>query len=404
MQRYLTTLIPFALLLPLTACAIGTDGEEFESGSAAASESASDNATEQPAQSDEWPATGGTGGSQGEPGEWPDNGRHCEEGQVQTCTTSCGTEGTQNCDGNGVWEACEPDATESICNDGLDNDCDGRVDGSDLDCPGTTETCEESNGNNCNGDMGYGDRCDPSDNENGCSDEKFWAWCNRRNSAYPNIWEDWIRNWVDSHCDGDVTKTDDQYAIYRCTDSTNITYECTTPLVLAFDDEAVTFTRSEHAFSLTPHAGAARTDWPSAATPWLALDRNGDGMIGDGRELFGSATVLGTGATAAHGFEALAELDDVADGVIDRSDAVWSHLLVWRDENGDGVSEPGELTRVMDEGLERIALGYTAMERCDARGNCERERSTFAWLDRAGARRQGAVIDVHLRLQPALCR
>src|SRR5690606_31530054 len=64
----------------------------------------------------------------------------------------------------------------------------------------------------------------------------------------------------------------------------------TTPLVLSFDAGAVRYDSSSAAFDLGPQCGA--TDWPSAATPWLALDRDGSGGIEAGSELFGSATVL----------------------------------------------------------------------------------------------------------------
>ena len=401
MQRALLHLLPIAALLPLTACSMDTGEEDFASGFPQGEVASESEAQNPGTPSDNWPGTGGTGSTSD---DWPDNGRQCETGATDACTTACGTQGTTTCDDNLVWGACEPDAAETICGDGIDNDCDGRIDGSDPDCPGTTETCEETHGNNCNGDLGYGDHCDPSDNTNGCSDEKFWAWCNRRNPTYPDIWEQWIRNWVDSNCDGEVTKSDDQYAVYRCKDSTNITYECTTPLVLAFDGEPVTFAETEHGFSLTTQQGAARTDWPTSATPWLALDRNGNGGIDDGRELFGSATVLSTGAAAGNGFQALADLDDNADGVIDEGDAAWSHLLVWRDANHDGVSSAAELTSLSEEGLRSLSLAYTTAPRCDLRGNCERERSTFAWHDDAGRTRTGAVIDVYLRLQAAVCR
>ena len=57
-------------------------------------------------------------------------------------------------------------------------------------------------------------------------------------------------------------------------------------------------------------------DWPMANTPWLALDRDGNGAIEDGSELFGSGTRLASGARARNGFEALRELDSNGDGVV----------------------------------------------------------------------------------------
>jgi hypothetical protein len=82
----------------------------------------------------------------------------------------------------------------------------------------------------------------------------------------------------------------------------------------------------------------------------LVMDLNGDGKIGDGRELFGSATVLKTGETATDGFKALRDLDDNQDGVIDATDAAFAKLKVWVDANGNGETDEGELKSLQDGG------------------------------------------------------
>ena len=200
------------------------------------------------------------------------------------------------------------------------------------------------------------------------------------------------------HCDGQVRLEGGQYASYLCTASSGITYSCTTPLVLSFEPEVpVSFQPAAHDFALDPKLGSACYDFPAAQTPWLAFDRDGSGGIEDGSELFGSATPLAAGGAARHGFEALAELDDNGDGHIDARDAGWRYLLAWADRNGDGLSQPEELIPVTELGLESIALAYGVSVRCDARGNCERERAGFVWRDADGARHIGAVIDVHVR-------
>src|SRR5215510_2086314 len=61
-------------------------------------------------------------------------------------------------------------------------------------------------------------------------------------------------------------------------------YECTcsyTPLVLSFDRAPVEFipAAASFAFDLTGAGQNIATDWPTARTPWLALDRDGDGRI-----------------------------------------------------------------------------------------------------------------------------
>jgi hypothetical protein len=172
----------------------------------------------------------------------------------------------------------------------------------------------------------------------------------------------------------------------------------TTPLVLAFAGEAVQFnTRVAASFDLTGTMSVV-TDWPTSTTPWLALDRNGNGRIDDGGELFGSATLLPSGEPAGNGFVALRELDSNGDWRIDASDAQWSRLLVWSDVDSDRVSAADELQSVTLRELVAIDLKYVVDRRCDARGNCEVERASFVY--RSGGRElQGAVIDVHLQIR-----
>ena len=285
-------------------------------------------------------------------------------------------------------------------------------------------TCQDYHGGDCNTDLGYGDHCAPSDNWGGCSAEKFLAWCNRRNPNLPNndapgdevppasnVWYQWVYGWVDANCSGEVKRgvNSGGYPFYYCTDywdpgTQSYPIQCTTPLVLAFDGEAVSFEPSEHGFSLTASDVGARTDWPSSATPWLAMDRNGNGRIDDGSELFGSATRLGLGETASNGFEALSALDDNGDGVVDANDSSWTRLLVWRDDNADGESTSGELSTVAESRLVSISLRYEVVPRCDHRGNCERERAEIRWRNENNQTRVGQVVDVHLSLRSATCQ
>ncbi len=168
-----------------------------------------------------------------------------------------------------------------------------------------------------------------------------------------------------------------------------------TPIVLSFDGSAVRYTQGGGDFDLTGQSFNVATDWPTSATPWLALDRDGNGRIDSGAELFGSATRLASGAFARHGFEALAELDEDGDGAITAADAAFASLVVWADENADRVTQPEELTSLAEAGVTSISLDVSVRQRCDARGNCARERSELSFsVD--GETRVGAAIDVHL--------
>jgi hypothetical protein len=169
--------------------------------------------------------------------------------------------------------------------------------------------------------------------------------------------------------------------------------QCDTPLVIAFDAQPVAFTASRSTFAFQPDQPVS-TDWPTAATPWIALDLDHDGAITSGAELFGDATRLPDGTTAANGFVALAALDANQDGVIDRLDPAFTSLLLWADRNADRTSAPDELRR-LSEVVTAIPLANRISPRCDARGNCEGERGIVQWND-GGTPRTGAVIDVYV--------
>jgi hypothetical protein len=171
---------------------------------------------------------------------------------------------------------------------------------------------------------------------------------------------------------------------------------CETPLVVAFDNQPVDFlaTGGEQ-FAFVPGVPMT-TDWPTAATPWIAHDRDGDGAITSGAELFGSSTALPGGATARNGFEALATLDANADGTVDKRDPAFAELLLWSDRNGDHRSSPDEL-RPLSSVVTSIPLAHTIDVRCTSRDNCEGERGTLRWRDAADVERTGAVVDIYLR-------
>ena len=170
---------------------------------------------------------------------------------------------------------------------------------------------------------------------------------------------------------------------------------CETPLVVAFDGQPIEFAPAGHdSFAFVPGEPAA-TDWPTDATPWIALDLDGDGAITTGAELFGSSTVLASGALAPNGFAALAALDANGDGILDARDPMFSRLVLWSDRNGDHRSTPDEL-RPLASVVTAISLTFTTDPRCNQRDDCEGERGVLRWRDAAGAEHAGAVVDVYI--------
>lgn len=173
---------------------------------------------------------------------------------------------------------------------------------------------------------------------------------------------------------------------------------CWTPLVVSFDGEPIRFEAAgAAAFDISGQGACLSTDWP--VQPWLALDRDGDGIIGSGRELFGSGSIMTTGRRADHGFEALAEFDVDGDGKITAKDPIFHELVLWSDHDSDRRGALGELVPVAQAELIAIDLGFGRRYDCDERGNCGVERSAFEFRDAVGAVRSGEIVDVHMACQ-----
>ena len=101
------------------------------------------------------------------------------------------------------------------------------------------------------------------------------------------------------------------------------------------------------------------TGWIKGDDGLLVLDRNNNGTIDNGRELFGDSTQLSSGGNAADGFAALADLNSNGDGVIDGADAQFANLRVWRDLNQDGISQANELSTLEQQNIASISLTTT---------------------------------------------
>lgn len=187
-----------------------------------------------------------------------------------------------------------------------------------------------------------------------------------------------------------------------CVEFCNIDYECPPPTVPDYcvcacvgAPSPILIDVAGNGFDLTDASNGVNFDlnangmlenlsWTTAGSDdaWLALDRNGNGAVDNGRELFGNYTPQPEppDGVEKHGFLALASYDmpdkgGNQDGRLDQHDAIFSSLLLWQDTNHNGVSEANELHRLVTLGLASIDLDYKESRRHDEHGNWYRYRA-----------------------------
>lgn len=159
-----------------------------------------------------------------------------------------------------------------------------------------------------------------------------------------------------------------------------------TPILVdvAGDGFALTSSAVGVSFNLNNVGGNERLAWtsPSDDDGWLVLDRNGNGMIENGTELFGDVTPQPKPPAGSNrnGFRALAEYDKPGhggngDGEITQTDAIFSRLGLWQDTNHDGVFESHELRTLSAAGISSLELDYREYKKTDVYGNAFRYRA-----------------------------
>lgn len=154
------------------------------------------------------------------------------------------------------------------------------------------------------------------------------------------------------------------------------------PLILDLDGDGVETTPISD-LTYFDHEGngfAQRTGWVSPDDALLVRDRNGDGKIGDGDELFGNNTSTSNGM-ASNGFQALASMDTNGDGIVDAQDEGWNELRLWRDANGNGVVDDGELMTLEQAGVAGLYTNYSNSTYVDENGNQHKQIGKYLKTD-----------------------
>jgi hypothetical protein len=158
------------------------------------------------------------------------------------------------------------------------------------------------------------------------------------------------------------------------------------PIILDLDGnglETVGLAANIH-FDFDADGVLTRTGWAGANDALLVWDRNGNGAIDTGAELFGDFTPLHgapEGTLAPNGFAALAALDANGDGILDASDPAFAELKLWRDASQDGVSQGGEFISLTDAGIVSLNLTNLLKNQRLSNGNTLSREGSFTRAD-----------------------
>lgn len=167
------------------------------------------------------------------------------------------------------------------------------------------------------------------------------------------------------------------------------------PLVISIEGDELQFTSFDQGvkFDLNADGELDKTAWTAASSDdaFLVLDRNFNGSIDDGLEVFGDETAQ-LPSPEPNGFRALAVFDDPlsggnGDGKIDETDPIFDWLMLWTDSNHDGRSQSRELRSVAGV-VSAIHLDYQRSSVRDEFGN---ELRYWSRMDRPSESEGAAV-------------
>ncbi|MEQ4669814.1 hypothetical protein [Providencia manganoxydans] len=156
-----------------------------------------------------------------------------------------------------------------------------------------------------------------------------------------------------------------------------------TPIIIDMNGDGVNTLSKNYgvAFDFDGDGKLENTGWVDKHDALLVIDKNGDGIINNGSELFGENSIKRDGSVAIDGFDALSDYDDDNNDLIDANDQIWGSLKVWQDSNSDGVSQNEELLSLNDVGITSIGLITEISDYVDGNSNQHKIRSNVNWND-----------------------
>ena len=159
------------------------------------------------------------------------------------------------------------------------------------------------------------------------------------------------------------------------------------PIIIDLNKNGITSTKLNNTtyFDHDNNNFKEASSWIDKGDAFLALDKNSNGLIDNGNELFGNHTISNTrfkytNNKATNGFEALKAYDLNDDNVIDSKDEIYDKLLLWKDSNQNAITDKGELIKLKDSGIVSIDLNYKNIN-TDEKGNTIKQSSTVTFED-----------------------
>ena len=161
------------------------------------------------------------------------------------------------------------------------------------------------------------------------------------------------------------------------------------PLVLDLSGNGITLKSADDGIEFDMNGDGQKTGmgFIQGETAFLFIDIYDDGLVHDGRQLFGNVDGY------ANGFEMLRVYDSNGDGVIDENDDIFDKLMLWMEKNENGICDAGETMTLREAGVKSISLGYENVRLDDGNGNLIGQIGGFTREDSS----QGVIADVWLQ-------